>query len=336
MVDGARRLDEFLGPSNRLIILDQTTEEACLYCDGDGCRRGHLGRRPTETRCASWPTRLRTSRMPPVVGGCPIARRCRLLALRSSGHGQFVPRPASPRVASCSSANWRIVSSIEYRVRPDERSATSSDLRTNASSRSSTANSSIRNPLQRRHFRDQIHRRTPNSSPAVPSPRRQAGRTTTALRGAAFGDVPVRGVTRPAAGTADRDGHAPRPRSSTPSAMPPARRPTGCRRDDRRFPRPRRLVGRKALRDTASTLDEQVDGRIDVQRSHPPHLLIGDPESFTAGGQDLHRRRLAENGFDQIRRGIEDVLAVVEHQTAALCPRARRPPTPSRSCPAVA
>ena len=43
---------------------------------------------------------------------------------------------------SCSSANWRIVSSIENRVRPGDRSATSSDLRTKASSRSRMAKSS--------------------------------------------------------------------------------------------------------------------------------------------------------------------------------------------------
>ena len=46
---------------------------------------------------------------------------------------------ASPRATSCSSANWRIVSSIENRVRPEDWSATSSDLRTKASSKSGVA-----------------------------------------------------------------------------------------------------------------------------------------------------------------------------------------------------
>ena len=50
---------------------------------------------------------------------------------------------ASPLATSCSSANWRIVSSIENRVRPDDRSAMSSDLRTSASSRSRMAYSSM-------------------------------------------------------------------------------------------------------------------------------------------------------------------------------------------------
>src|SRR6516162_2480191 len=39
---------------------------------------------------------------------------------------------ATPRAASCSSANWRIVSGIENRACPDERSARSSDFRTSA------------------------------------------------------------------------------------------------------------------------------------------------------------------------------------------------------------
>jgi len=40
-----------------------------------------------------------------------------------------------------------------------------------------------RNRLPRRHFGDQIHRRTPNSAPAAPSPRHRGGRRTTPPRG---------------------------------------------------------------------------------------------------------------------------------------------------------
>ena len=50
---------------------------------------------------------------------------------------------ASPLATSCSSANWRIVSNIENRVRPADRSAVTSDLRTSESNRSNTAYSSI-------------------------------------------------------------------------------------------------------------------------------------------------------------------------------------------------
>ena len=96
-----------------------------------------------------------------------------------------------------------------------------------------------RNPLRRRRFRGRIRRRTPNTGPAAPFPRRRAGRRTTPPRGAAFGGVPGRAGSRPAAGTADRDDHAPRWRSSTPSARPPTRWLTGCRRVCGRFPRQR-------------------------------------------------------------------------------------------------
>ena len=58
-------------------------------------------------------------------------------------------------------------------------------------------------------------------------PRRRAGHRTTPPRGAASGGVPARAGSRPAAGTADRDDHAPRWRSSTPSARPPTRSPAG-------------------------------------------------------------------------------------------------------------
>ena len=37
-------------------------------------------------------------------------------------------------------------------------------------------------------------------------------------------------------------------------------------------------------------------------------------QSFAARGQDPHRRRVREDGLDQIGRGVEHVLAVVEHQ----------------------
>ena len=43
-------------------------------------------------------------------------------------------------------------------------------------------------------------------------------------------------------------------------------------------------------------------------------MLVGDPESFAAGGQDLHRRRCREDCFDQIGGGIPDVLGVIDHQ----------------------
>ena len=113
-------------------------------------------------------------------------------------------------------------------------------------------------------------------------------------RGAAFGGVPGRAATRPAAGTGDRDDRAPRRRSSTPSARPPTRSPTECRRGADKSPPPRpthQLRQREARGHAVGALDEQidcrgVDSRADVQRGHRPHLLVGDAESFPAGGQN--------------------------------------------------
>jgi hypothetical protein len=43
-------------------------------------------------------------------------------------------------------------------------------------------------------------------------------------------------------------------------------------------------------------------------------MLVGNPESFAAGGKDFRRRRLREDRFDKIACGVKHVLAVVEHQ----------------------
>ena len=50
------------------------------------------------------------------------------------------------------------------------------------------------------------------------------------------------------------------------------------------------------------------------ERGHQPQLLVGDPQSFPAGGQNPHRRRVRQDRLDQIRRSVTHVLAVVEHQ----------------------
>jgi hypothetical protein len=87
-----------------------------------------------------------------------------------------------------------------------------------------------------------------------------------------------------------------------------------------------RLIGREARRDVARTLSEQVHGRIHIEPAHWPQLLVDHAESFTAGGEDRHSRGLRENGFDQIRCRVEDVLAIVEHEqpvTALQCGRHR-------------
>ena len=76
---------------------------------------------------------------------------------------------------------------------------------------------------------------------------------------------------------------------------------------------------REARRHTLGAFDEEIDcGRVDspaeIQRGHRPQLLIGHPQPFAAGGHDAHRRRLRQDGLDQIPGGVAQMLAVVEHQ----------------------
>ena len=104
-----------------------------------------------------------------------------------------------------------------------------------------------------------------------------------------------------------------------------------------------RLIGvghREARRHALGAFDEQthrgrVDSRADVQRGHRPQLLVGDPQSFAAGGQDLHGRRLREDRFDQIGGGVEHVLAVVEHQQPHPALQRGGHRLAARSCPAA-
>ncbi len=76
---------------------------------------------------------------------------------------------------------------------------------------------------------------------------------------------------------------------------------------------------REARGNAAGAFDKQahrrgVDARTHLQRGHQPQLLVGDPQSFAAGRQHPHRRRVRQNRLDQIRRSVTHVLAVVEHQ----------------------
>ena len=76
---------------------------------------------------------------------------------------------------------------------------------------------------------------------------------------------------------------------------------------------------REARGNAAGAFDKQahrrgVDARTHRQRGHQPQLLVGDPQSFAAGRQHPHRRRVRQDRLDQIRRSVTHVLAVVEHQ----------------------
>ena len=141
---------------------------------------------------------------------------------------------ASPACTSCSSANWRIVSSIENRVRP-------MDGRPRAAT---CAQANRADPAWRTRRRSRHRACAPaRSKPPANTEQRcssafsahRAGRRTTARRGAASDGVPVRGATRPAAGSGHRAGRAPRWPSSTPCAPRPTRSPAGSRRARRQI-----------------------------------------------------------------------------------------------------
>ena len=238
VVDCLRRFDQFLCPRDRLVVLDSEAEKPDVCRDGGGGvevaavgspaeRRAQIGQFDGEPLI-----RLALARAVPQRQDVGLAAR--------EVAGMQRARLRRPRRwrRVVSSANWRIVSSIENRVRPVDRSATSNDLRTSASSRSRTANSSSDPATARAALTSRSRRRTPNTVPAAPSPPRRAGRRTTAPHGAVSGGAPDRAATRPAAGTGRRGGRAPRSRSSTPSATPPTRSPAESHRGDGRPPRP--------------------------------------------------------------------------------------------------
>ena len=138
MVDGAGGLDELFGPGYRLVILDQIAEQPRVGGDGGGDIQvavvgGPPERGPQIGQFGSEPV-IRLA----LPGAVPQRQDVGFPPGEVAGMGG-ADLVASPPATSCSSANSRIVSSIENRVRPEDLSATSSDLRTSASSRSSTA-----------------------------------------------------------------------------------------------------------------------------------------------------------------------------------------------------
>ena len=137
MVDSPGGLDELFGPRYRLVILCAEAEEPRIRRDGGG---------GVEVVVFGGPPK-RGAQIGE-FGGEPVVRLPLPGAVPQDQDVGFTPGEvasmggptsvASPPATSCSSANWRIVSNIENRVRPDDRSAMSSDLRTSASRRSRT------------------------------------------------------------------------------------------------------------------------------------------------------------------------------------------------------
>ena len=141
MVDRAGGFDQLFRPGDRLMLVDQIAEQRRVGGDGGGDIQIAVVGGPPEGG----------SQVGQLDGEPPVG--VSLSGAVPKGHDVGFPSGEVPRVGgpnlgrfamatSCSSANWRIVSSIENRVRPEDRSATSSDLRTRASSRSRVAKSS--------------------------------------------------------------------------------------------------------------------------------------------------------------------------------------------------
>ena len=240
VVDGAGGLDELFGPGDRLIIFDPEAEEPRVGGDGGGDvevavvggppkRGAQIGQLDGEPVVGL-----------PLAGAVPQGQDVGFAPGEVAGmRGPDLGRPRRwrrvvPRRTGGSSPASKTGSAPMTGRRP---AATCAPARRADPGRRSRRSHRIR--LPRRRFGGRIHRRTPNTAPAAPFPRRRGGRRTTPPRGAACGGVPGRAVTRPAAGTGDRDDHAPRWRSSTPSARPPTRWPTGSRRGGGRSPPPR-------------------------------------------------------------------------------------------------
>ena len=142
-------------------------------------------------------------------------------------------RSASPLAISCSSANCRIVSSIENRVRSADLSATNSDLRTNASSRSKTANSSLEPLTAHAPARSNPPANTEHlaSTSFSASPSRSNDHCT-AWRRVWWRSSPRRDPTNNRNRSSSRS--QTRRRSWTAFARRPTRSPTGSRRGDDR------------------------------------------------------------------------------------------------------
>ena len=136
MVDGAGGSDEFFGPGDRLVILDQITEPSRICGDGGGVIEVAVVGSPPERGAQVGQLDGEPGVSLALSGAIPQRQYIGLALPEVASMGVAGLLQASPLATSCSSANWRIVSSIEKRVRPADRSATSSDFRTSASSSS--------------------------------------------------------------------------------------------------------------------------------------------------------------------------------------------------------
>ncbi len=77
------------------------------------------------------------------------------------------------------------------------------------------------------------------------------------------------------------------------------------------------LARREAGSNGAGPFDEQFAGEDVVERLDGAHVLAADGEAFAARRQHRHGRRRRHDALDERRRGVDHVLAVVEHEQHA-------------------
>ena len=228
------------------------------------------------------------------------------------------PRRVAPRRTGGSSPTSKTGSAPRTGRRP---AATCAPARPADQARRSHRGHRIRPP--RRRCAGRIRPRTPNTAPTATSRRRRAGRRTTPPRGAACGGVPGRAVTRPAAGTADRDDRA--PRSAVIDAIREAASSIASG-----IPSRRRQISTTAAASSAlasekrgATLRARSTNRLTAAESMPAptssegtghNCSSATPNPSRLVAKILHRRGLRQDGLDQISGGVAHMLAVVQHQ----------------------
>ena len=77
------------------------------------------------------------------------------------------------------------------------------------------------------------------------------------------------------------------------------------------------LARREPGTNGAGPFDEQLAGGAVLERLDGTHVLAADGQALAARGQHRHGRRRRHDALDQRRRGVDHVLAVVEHQEHA-------------------
>ncbi len=260
-------------------------------------------------------------------------RSSRLPAKYAACRSRAVSRSAAS--ASRSSANVRIVSYRLYRVRTEPWWALTKDLRTKESRSRSTSMSSLVSATAHRCRQVEPPCEHRHLSQLLPARPRSTGRRTRPSRAAVSPDDRAPAPARSAAGTGQRAGPAPRPRSSPPCVRRPARCQGVARRASRRSrsPRPRSACRRSRTR--AGQRGHAPTNRLTASDVTPPSRVKGDTDRRVSPDADRCSRDVARIRGTSERARISSIAAAAAARTCSqLSTRisSRRPATASRPC----